>query len=102
MPLSISTAVIATLGIAAPEGSVTAPLMFPEAPTPCACAVLAAKNNHNDAHANNLTDLMDSPPGCGTLTLEPQHLTEYCEIQYHLPCRTSRQSPSADAQNRNA
>src|SRR6266566_5554374 len=50
MPLSVSTARIVAFGMPAPDGSLTAPVMSPEEPTPCACTTPVANTRQSKSH----------------------------------------------------
>src|SRR5436190_21265105 len=50
MPFSLSTARIVAFGMAAPDESITVPVIPPEEPTPCAYAAPVANNKQSESH----------------------------------------------------
>src|SRR3989442_11694412 len=63
MPLSVSTARIVVFGMPAPDGSLTAPVMSPEEPTPCACTTPVANTRQSKSHPP-LIGFISPPSGC--------------------------------------
>src|SRR2546421_4544368 len=63
MPLSVSTARIVAFGMPAPDGSLTAPVMSPEEPTPCACTTPVANTRQSKSHPP-LIGFISPPSGC--------------------------------------
>src|SRR6266704_526644 len=71
MPLSTSVAVTVALDTTAPEGSLTVPLMSPEAPTPCAWT-MPVNSRHARIILNRLLDLIN-PPKWLNVRKQPGH-----------------------------
>src|ERR1700690_37377 len=63
IPRSVCAATMLAPAITAPEGSVTVPLMSPDAPTPCARATPHARKKPNTTTPNLFMDAPCEKPG---------------------------------------
>src|SRR5258708_2497907 len=76
-PFWASVAVIVALGTSAPEGSITVPVMLPEAPTPCPNTEPAASSRHTNTAASILIDFIEPPSECWGLQSTPSTVIHF-------------------------